>query len=135
MGRPQTDSLYYTPKAKPMIVYLVPIIISFLGGMLAYLLYRWWYRPVVTYRRLRGRILKALDPTAPSKELRQLAMELQTLFNEKLPPWYRIKITQGGQDPLAAVKELMKLGNAKQKSNSQRSVAKIESALGQTADQ
>lgn len=118
-----------------MIAYLVPIIISFFTGMLAYLLYRWWYRPVSSYRRLRGRILKALNPIAPAKELRQLAMDLQTLFNEKLPPWYRIKITQGGQDPLAAVKELMKLGNAKQKGKNQRSIAKIESALGQTAVQ
>lgn len=114
-----------------MIAYLVPVIISFLTGMMGYLLYRWWYRPVVSYRRLRGRILNALDPPAPAKELRQLAMELQTLFNEKLPPWYRIKITQGEQDPLTAVKELMKLGSAKQKVNLQRSAANVSSALGQ----
>ena len=112
-----------------MIEYLVPIVISFLAGMLGYLLYRWWYRPVIAYRQLRRRILKALDPPAPAKELRKLAMELQTLFDEKLPPWYRIKVTQGRQDPLTAVKELMKLSNTKQERHIQRSVHKIKSVL------
>ncbi len=113
-----------------MIAFLLPIIVSFLAGMLGYLLYRWWYRPVVTYRRLKNRILKALDPPAPAKELRQLAVELQALYDEKLPPWYRIKITQSGADPLEAVKELMKLGNTKQKAHVQRGIEKIASALG-----
>lgn len=113
-----------------MIAYLIPIIISFLAGMLAYLLYRWWYRPVSSYRRLRGRILKALTPPAPAKELRQLAMELQTLFNEKLPPWYRIKITQGNADPLGAVKELMALANTRQDAHIRHRVEKVETALG-----
>ena len=114
-----------------MIAYLVPAIISFLAGMMGYLLYRWWYRPVVSYRRLRGRIIAALDPPAPAKELRQLAMDLQILTDEQLPPWYRIKITQGGQDPLAAVKELMKLSNTKQETQLQQGIQKIETALGQ----
>ena len=113
-----------------MIAFLLPIIVSFLAGMLGYLLYRWWYRPVISYRRLKGRILTAINPPAPAKELRQLAMELQTLYSEKLPPWYRIKITQSGADPLGAAKELMKLGNAKEKANIQCGVEKIKATLG-----
>ncbi len=113
-----------------MMAYLVPITISFLAGMLGYLLYRWWYRPVISYRRLKGRILTAINQPSPAKELRQLAMELQTLYSEKLPPWYRIKITQSGADPLGVAKDIMKLGNTKQKAHIQRGVEKIKATLG-----
>ncbi len=125
--------------------YLIPMAISFFIGSFGYILYFFWLRPVMRYRREKRRVADALNAFASQGEageegnpggkksqakiFNRRAGSLTMCFNDQLPDWYRLLITRRGESPLDASKHLTALSNTKDREHATRRVEKIKQAL------
>jgi len=95
---------------------------SFLAGSFGYILFQFWLRPMLRYRRIKRRIVSALTdlshrPAAPAgrpEDLRRLAADLNACYSEQLPDWYQLLLKKRSEDPLKAAAGLMKLAGTRQ---------------------
>ena len=117
---------------------------SFLAGSFGYILFQFWLRPMLNYRRIKHRVAKCLGGTAVSgshgsrtvvdavdrpEAIRRLAAELSACHDEKLPDWYRMLLKRRGESPLEAAARMMKLANTRDPEHIARQVAGIRELL------
>lgn len=120
-------------------------LISFVSGALGYIIFKFWIRPIWSYRKLKSRILSDLrryDPedtfsgaTASEQkkklktELQRKGAELTDLYNYDLPRWYTMVLQQRGEDPIAATKYLLQLPNTPDAANAKQQLKKVKEYL------
>lgn len=114
------------------------IAVGLVMGSFGYVLVRFGLRPVVAYRRLRGRLARLL--AAAHKEgtltedarnsLRHAALELQDLLDDVLPFWYKLALAKREERPQEAVRHLQALANCRERSAIQQRAAAARQRLG-----
>lgn len=128
---------------------LIGVAASFLAGSFGYILFQFWLRPMLKYRRIKRRVIKALaglatgeaDAAGPPNEtagssrdprkdaLRQIASALSACYSEQLPDWYQLLLRRRREFPLDAAATLMKLSNTRQRVHTDRQIAAIRQSL------
>jgi hypothetical protein len=110
-----------------MTALMIAGLISFLAGLLGYIVFRFWLHPIGTYLKRKRELAAALKsyaailedspnhgppPKAALKELvtarRQMNAMLDS-YSQDLPAWYRIRLQSVGAAPDGAAKALMGL--------------------------
>lgn len=113
---------------------IIAAAISFGAGAFGYVLYRFFFVPILHYRHIRKRISAAISAysgkTEQQAELRKLAAELSDCHDMEVPVWYRLSLQKQGIHPLDAAADLQTLANTKQAGHVERRVAAIRKALG-----
>jgi len=102
---------------------------SFIAGASGYVIVRFWMIPILRYRRIKRRLLKALGDLfrelpegndQPPKarlgkkrvqDMRRLAMQLVELNDHDLPYWYRLVLLTRKESALNASEAIMRLEN------------------------
>lgn len=116
---------------------------SFLAGSFGYVLFQFWLKPLLKYRRAKRRVINALDELVPietdgagvsgaegrREAARQLAVALSACYNEQLPDWYQLLLTRRRESPLEAAAYLMKLANTRNPGHAARQVENIRKSL------
>jgi len=114
--------------------------ISFFLGSFGYILVRLWLGPVMRYRQVKHRIRLELTclftgdaggkkTSDLSKNLRQHADTLTSVYHGELPYWYRLLLTKREEDPILAATLLMKLANTHSPEHTRQQGEKIKSSL------
>jgi len=107
---------------------------SFLAGSFGYILFQFWLKPMLKYRRIKRRVLAALADaadgrTAGQEALRRLAADLNTCYSEQLPDWYQLLLRKRREDPQEAAGALMKLAGTRHPGPAQRQLETVRRAL------
>ena len=120
---------------------------SFLAGSFGYVLFQFWLKPLLKYRRAKHRVLKTLDrldfrevdgtsgSTGPidtkarRENIRQLAAALSACYSEELPDWFQLLLERRGESPLEAAAFLMKLANTRDSGHAARQAQNIRKSL------
>lgn len=110
-----------------MTALMIAGLISFLAGLLGYIVFRFWLRPIGIYRKRKSELAAALKsyaaaleaspnqgrpPKAALKELvtaRRQMNAMLDIYHQDLPVWYRIRLQSVGAAPDEAAKALMGL--------------------------
>lgn len=107
---------------------------SFVAGMCATVLWRFWAQPLLRYRRLKTRVDMLVRAAAASPPAAvngaPLAHELTTLYHGDLPLWYRELLRKRGENPLEAATHLAALDDRIPAAHRGRRIAAIATALG-----
>ena len=114
------------------------IAVGLVMGSFGYILVRFGLRPVVAYRRLKGRLADLLDAATTDQALsdeargsiRRAAMELKDLLDEILPVWYTLALHKRGERPQDAVRHLQALANCREPSAIAQRAAAARECLG-----
>lgn len=113
---------------------IIAAAVSFGAGAFGYVVYRFFFVPVLHFRHIRKRIAAAIAAysvkTEQQTELRKLAAELSDCHDLEVPVWYRLSLQKQGIHPLDAATDLQTLANTKQAGHIERRVAAIRKALG-----
>jgi hypothetical protein len=115
--------------------WILPSAIGFFMGSSGYILYRFYFKPITKYRRLKTRIknsLAHLDKEAPPKSSQKpgaLAAQLTQCYSDDLPVWFQLLLKRRGEDPQAAAGHLMTLAKTKNPDHARRRIHQIEEAL------
>jgi len=122
-------------------------IISFLSGVLGYIIIQFWIRPILGYRKIKHHIALELtrlfdveppevavdsdrEQTAErSASIRKYSIGLTDCFNYDLPRWYRMVLRQRGENPVEASKYLMKLSNTPKGESPVRQIEAVRNHL------
>jgi len=107
-------------------------------GSFGYILVRFGLRPVVAYRRLKGRLADLLDAATRDKTLseeargaiRRSSLELKDLLDEVLPVWYTLALQKREERPQDAVRHLQTLANCREPSAIAQRAAAARECLG-----
>lgn len=122
---------------------------SFLAGSFGYILFQFWLKPMLKYRRIKRRVLAALADaarrkastagaatqdaadgrTAGQEALRRLAADLNTCYSEQLPDWYQLLLRKRREDPQEAAGALMKLAGTRHPGPAERQLETVRRAL------
>ena len=99
-----------------------------IGGVLAglamgscgYVLFRFTWRPIRRYGRLKKQIEAIVGPGRPDEvpaadrdRLRQLAVDLHALTMDELPHWFQLALQRRGESPEEAVRQIQSLVNCR----------------------
>lgn len=101
----------------------------FVLGSFGYILFRFWFSPMMRYRKIKKTIrsaLMAFDSAESKKtQLRQYAATLSSVYEDALPYWYRMLLEKRNEDPVQAASLLMKLSNTRDKTHAARQTKEI----------
>ncbi len=110
-------------------------------GSFGYVLFRYAWRPVHRYRRLKGQIRAIVDPerenaldAAARDRLRQLAVELQELTSGEWPQWLRLSLARRGETPEETVRQIQSLVNCRDRAALKKRAAAVWRSLGLGTD-
>ena len=115
--------------------WIVPTILGFFMGSAGYILYRFYFKPVTKYRRLKTMIERTLAPLLapqapdPPSSLKDLANGLVQCYSNDLPVWFQLLLTRRGEDPQGAAGHLMTLAKTRTPAHVHRRIRQIEKAL------
>jgi hypothetical protein len=117
------------------------IVVGLAMGSFGYVLFRFAWRPVGRYRRLKRQIARITGPGAPDKlgpaerdRLRRLAVEMQALANDDLPHWFRLVLQRRGETPAEAVRQIQSLVNCRDRAALNKRRRAVRRALGLAID-
>jgi hypothetical protein len=118
---------------------------GFIFGAMGYIVVRFWAVPIMRYRRTKHAISKVLSAHSRSgaaqqdqitsvenPRLRRWAMDLTDIYHNDLPHWYKMLLTQRGEDPLEGSRQIMKLVNISKKEKVEERLEKIHELMGIT---
>lgn len=129
---------------EPIYIYALS---CFLLGAFGYVIYQFWMRPLLKYRRLKKNastaIASYLDTINGSSEempdndatknkikiIRKLSDELDTCFHEDLPQWYRLLLKRREESPVDAAKHMMVLSSTRNYSHARNRAVRISQLL------
>jgi hypothetical protein len=121
--------------------------LSFILGVMGYIIIRFWLLPILRYRRIKGRIamdLNALLNAAPAggggarpqdamrqrmKAHRIASAELSVSYTDNLPYWYKLSLESRGESPIDASKHLLVLANTRNPEHAKKRVEMIKECL------
>ena len=122
----------------------------FLLGAFGYVIYKFWMRPILKYRRLKKdattTIASYLDTINSNnkemadmadndaienkvKTIRKLSGDLKTCFYEDLPKWYTLLIKRREESPVDASKHMMVLSSTREYSHARNRAVRISQLL------
>ncbi|MFH1981454.1 MAG: hypothetical protein ABIL58_06405 [Pseudomonadota bacterium] len=110
-------------------------LISFLAGSFGYVITILVLRPLLSYHLLRRDIQTALGAVAAapdacvSPELNGLAVRLTSIYQSNLPQWYKLALSNRGEQPLEAARDLTRLAKTRDKQQVIQRIAAIRSSL------
>jgi len=122
-------------------------LISFIVGLLSYIIIRFWILPIGRYLRIKGRLasdivafLEILQAKRPRyKESSQIqdqgvsvrrhSSELISIYQNELPYWYRLYLESKKERPLEASKFSMRLANTRKQEHALRQANEIKRLL------
>ena len=117
------------------------VIAGLVMGSFGYVLFRFAWRPVHRYRRLKGQIRAIVEPGRPDTldatdrdRLRQLAVELQELTSGEWPQWLRLSLERRGETPEEAVRHIQSLVNCRDRAALKKRGAAVWRSLGLGTD-
>lgn len=121
--------------------------LSFILGVMGYIIIRFWLLPILRYRKTKGRIaldLKSYLNTVPDgvkhenlqdgmrermKANRVASAELSSAYTNDLPSWFKILLKSRGESPIDASQHLMVLSNTRNPEHAKKRVEKIKECL------
>ncbi|MGD8770184.1 MAG: hypothetical protein PVJ20_09075 [Desulfobacterales bacterium] len=122
-------------------------LISFIVGLLSYIIIRFWILPIGRYLRIKGRLasdivafLEILQAKRPrNKESSQIqdqgvsvrrhSSELISIYQNELPYWYRLYLESKKERPLEASKFSMRLANTRKQEHALQQANEIKRLL------
>lgn len=111
-------------------------VLGLLIGSLGYVLYIAAVRPVLTYRRIKGRIQRLMPDGRPpdtGPDARRTALELaerlRTCYENQLPIWYQQLLVRRKEIPVDAIAGLQKLATTKHTGGAASLAASVRQAL------
>ncbi len=122
-------------------------IAGFILGLIGFIIVQFWIRPILGYRKIKGRIasnLRRLEKNVQqdgagnllSDEMktscRTLSAALSKSYSETLPGWYKIALGNRREDPMEACGHLMTLSNIREPGHAEKRAAKLKKSLGLT---
>jgi len=122
----------------------IAAILSFFIGSFGYVLIKMWVQPLMRYRLLKSKVGVLLNTTEnlpgngrpvafPAEDIRRTAAKLADCYNNTLPQWYQLLLTNREESPDSAVADLMALANVKDRQHAPKRIAKIRAALRLTS--
>ena len=115
--------------------WIFPVVLGFLLGSGGYILHRFYVKPIIKYRRIKGKIAKALTqltreaPPPAAKHFRALAAELNHCYSTDLPLWFQLLLTRRKEDPPAVAGHLMTLAKTKNPAHIRQRIEQIEASF------
>ena len=127
-------------------IYLASLI-SFIVGLLSYIIIRFWILPIGRYLRIKGHLasdivafLDILQAERPRNNessqiqdqgvlVRRNSSELISIYQNELPYWYRLYLESKKEQPLEASKFSMRLANTRKQEHALRQVDEIKRLL------
>ncbi len=121
--------------------------ISFLTGMLGYIIARFWVRPIGQYRRQKYCLKTELDhfesllnqydfrtwKETPATECLQLARkavsQMTQVYSSELPYWYKLVLGRRGEVPLEATAPVLALTNIRHPEHARIRLQQVRKAL------
>jgi hypothetical protein len=118
----------------------IAAILSFFIGSFGYVITRMWVRPLLRYRLIKSRVRSLMnkteslksDPTAadfPGQEIRETAAKLSDCYNNTLPQWYQLMLSNRNESPDDAVADLMVLANIKDRQHAPKRITNVRAYL------
>lgn len=118
----------------------IAAILSFFIGSFGYVIARMWVQPLLRYRLIKSRVRSLMDeieslksdPTAedvPGQKIREAAANLSACYNNTLPKWYQLMLSNRNESPDDAVADLMALANIKGRQHAPKRIANVRAAL------
>ena len=118
----------------------IAAILSFFIGSFGYVIARMWVQPLLRYRLIKSRVRSLMDetenlksdPTAadfPGQKIREAAANLSDCYNNTLPHWYQLMLSNRNESPDDAVADLMALANIKDRQHAPKRIANVRAAL------
>ena len=118
----------------------IAAILSFFIGSFGYVIARMWIQPLLRYRMLKSRVSTLLDAAEslsagsgatawPAKKIRKTAAKLAECYNQTLPQWYQLMLSNRNESPDTAVADLMALANVRDRRHAPKRIANIRLAL------
>ncbi len=118
-------------------VFIGGVVAGLAMGSFGYVLFRFGWRPVRRYRRLKNQIRAILGPGRPEAldgtgrdRLRQLAVELHELTSGEWPQWFRLALERRGESPEEAVRQIQRLVNCRDREALEKRSAAVCRSLG-----
>ena len=125
----------------------VAALISFISGLLGYIIIRFWVLPIGRYLNIKGRLasdigafLNLLQADGPQNNensqiqdqgasVRRHGSDLISIYQNELPYWYRLYLESKKEQPLEASKFSMRLANTRKQEHALRQVDEIKRLL------
>jgi hypothetical protein len=125
----------------------VAALISFMVGLLSYIIIRFWILPIGRYLNFKGRLasdiwafLDLLQPDRPQNNessqikdigvsVRRHCSDLISIYQNDLPYWYRLYLENKKEQPLEASTFLMRLSNTRKQEHGLRQANEIKRLL------
>ncbi|MBW2090063.1 MAG: hypothetical protein JRI37_13995 [Deltaproteobacteria bacterium] len=122
-------------------------LISFIVGLLSYIIIRFWILPIGRYLRIKGHLasdivafLEILQAERPRNNessqiqdqgvlVRRNSSELISIYQNELPYWYRLYLESKKEQPLEASKFSMRLANTRNQEHALRQANEIKRLL------
>jgi hypothetical protein len=107
----------------------VAVLLSFIAGLLGYIIIRFWILPIGRYLKIKGRLisdigalLDILQAGRPQNNkgaqiqnrgvsVRRHCSDMVSIYQNDLPYWYRLNLESKKEQPLEAAKFSMRLAN------------------------
>jgi len=125
----------------------VAALLSFIAGLLGYIIIRFWILPIGRYVKIKGRLasdigalLDMLQDDQPENNqgarikdrgvsVRRHCSDLVSIYQNDLPYWYRLNLESKKEKPLEAAKFSMRLANTRQSEHALQQVNEIKRLL------
>lgn len=125
----------------------VAAFISFVTGLLGYIIIRFWILPIGRYVRVKSRLasdmrtlLDMLQTEEPRKaensqiqdpqvSLRRHSSDLASIYQNDLPYWYRLYLESKKEQPIKAAESSMRLSNTRKSKHAFQQAKEIKSFL------
>jgi hypothetical protein len=125
----------------------VAALLSFIAGLLGYIIIRFWILPIGRYLEIKsrlasdiGRLLDMLQDNQPENNqgaqiqnrgasIRRHCSDLVSIYQNDLPYWYRLNLESKKEKPLEAAKFSMRLANTRQPEHALQQVNEIKRLL------
>jgi hypothetical protein len=125
----------------------VAALLSFIAGLLGYIIIRFWILPIGRYLKIKGRLasdmrtlLDMLQDDRPQNNedtriqdrgvsVRRHCSDLVSIYQNDLPYWYRLNLESKKEKPLEAAKFSMRLANTRKPEHALQQVNEIRRLL------
>jgi len=125
----------------------VAALLSFIAGLLGYIIIRFWILPIGRYLKIKGRLasdmrtlLDMLQDDRPQNNedtriqdrgvsVRRHCSDLVSIYQNDLPYWYRLNLESKKEKPLEAAKFSMRLANTRKPEHALQQVNEIRGLL------
>jgi len=125
----------------------VAALLSFIAGLLGYIIIRYWILPIGRYLKIKGRLasdigalLDILQDDQPENNqgarikdrgvsVRRHCSDLVSIYQNDLPYWYRLNLESKKEKPLEAATFSMRLANTRKPEHALRQANEIKNLL------